>query len=129
MSVWHRPEIHLLCALGACAPALAAPSSATKELKIQLVDAGALAAPASNLIVAHTPAQLAASELQPAPLPNPDLQAPNLGGAPTPSLNPALLSRKLEFQGNGFANFSNLDYAIDDKTKPAAGLNLRVPVK
>jgi len=129
MSVWHRPVIHLLCALSACAPALAAPANATKALRVQLVDAGALAAPASDLIVAHTTAQVAAAELQPAPLPNPDAQAPNLGGAPSASLNPALLSRKPEFQGNGFANFSNLDYAIDDKTKPAAGLNLSVPVK
>jgi hypothetical protein len=129
MSVWHRPVIHLLCALGASAPALAAAPSATKALKVQLVDAGALAAPASDLIVAHTTAQAAAAELQPAPLPNPDVQPPNLAGAPSASLNPALLSRKLEFEGNGFANFSSLDYAIDDKTKPAAGLNLSVPVK
>jgi hypothetical protein len=129
MRAWHSPVILVFCALAAYAPALAAPNSATKTLSVQLVDAGALAAPASNLIVARSPAQLAASELQPAPLPNPDAQAPTLAGAPSTRLNPALLSRKLEFDGNGFANFSSLDYAIDDKTKPAAGLNLSVPVK
>jgi len=128
MSVWHRAVIHLLCALGACAPALAAPASATKALRVQLVDAGALTVPASDLIVARSHAQVAASELQPAPLPNPDAQPPNISGGPGTSLNPALISRKLEFEGNGFANFSNLDYAIDDKQKPAAGLNLRVPL-
>jgi hypothetical protein len=128
MCVSRRAVIHLLWALGACAPALAAPASATKTLQVQLVDAGALTVPASNLIVAHSVAQAAASDLQPAPLPNLDVQPPNASGAPVASLNPALLSRKPEFEGHGFGNFSNLDYAIDEKQKPAAGLNLSVPL-
>ncbi|MEJ0045140.1 MAG: hypothetical protein WDN04_02590 [Rhodospirillales bacterium] len=65
----------------------------------------------------------------PAPLPDPDVEAPVTEGQPSPTLNPALLSRKPEFQGNGFADYSNLDHGTDEKTKPAAGLNLSVPVK
>jgi hypothetical protein len=129
MHIRHRTVIHLLATLCGFAQALAAPASATKAMQVQLVDVGALTAPASGLIVARSPAQVTQAELQPAPLPNLDLQPPNLNGAPDTRLNPALLSRKPEFLGNGFSNFSSLDYAIDDKLKPAAGVNLSVPVK
>jgi hypothetical protein len=129
MGFWYRAVVHLLCAVGAPALALAASSAATKAMQVQLVDAGALAAPVAALVAPPPPVTNGTADLIPAPLPNPDVQPPNLEGKPSPSLNPALLSRKLEFQGNGFANFSNLDYALDDKDKPAAGVNLSVPVK
>ena len=119
----------MLCAVGAPALAVAAPSAAAKAMQIQLVDAGALAAPSANFVAAPAAPQNASTDLVPAPLPDPDAQPPHAAGDTEARLNPALLSRKPEFQGNGFANFSNLDYALDDKDKPAAGINLSVPVK
>ena len=67
--------------------------------------------------------------MQPAPMPDPDIDPPHSDGPAGPNLAPALLSPKLEFQGNGFSHASNRDYGIDQRTQPAAGLNWSVPVK
>ena len=67
--------------------------------------------------------------LQPAPVPNPDIDPPNTAAPAEASLSPALLSSKELFQGDGFAHASNRDHGIDQRTQPAAGLNLSVPVK
>ncbi len=67
--------------------------------------------------------------MEPAPMPNPDIDPPHTAGTPEPSLQPAFLSAKQEFQGDGFSHASNRDYGIDQRTQPAAGLNLSVPVK
>lgn len=72
---------------------------------------------------------MATMGLQPAPMPNPDVDPPHSGGPSEPTLAPALMSEKLEFQGNGFSQASNRDYGVDQRTKPAAGLSLSVPVK
>jgi hypothetical protein len=114
------------------APAHAGAASASvKSMNVQLVDASALLAPAPPLpLLTTTPKPTAISAgLLPAPLPNPDAEPPHGDAARGPSLDPAFFSRPLEFQGNGFARASNSDYGVDQKTKPAAGLNLSVPVK
>ena len=80
------------------------------------------------LIVGAKPsaAAMARTGFEPAPLPNPDVDAPG-GAGPEPRLSPALLSRKAEFLGNGFSNASSLDYGAAEKRQPAAGVNLLVP--
>jgi len=66
---------------------------------------------------------------QPAPMPDPDIEAPSGGGSRGASLAPALFSHKEEFAGDGFAPASNADYGLDHRRAPAAGLNWSVPVK
>jgi hypothetical protein len=67
--------------------------------------------------------------LAPAPLPNVDMDEPATSGPQTTRISPALLSRNDVFEGNGFSNASNNDHGIDERTQPAAGLNLFVPVR
>jgi len=72
---------------------------------------------------------LASTSLQPAPMPNPDFDPPHGDGTNIPNLAPALLSPKVEFQGNGYSQASSAAYGNDQRAKPAAGLNWSVPVK
>ena len=67
--------------------------------------------------------------LQPAPLPNPDVDGPHESAGLGPGLTPALFHEKTEFQGNGFSPGSNLDHGVNERRTPAAGLNWTVPVK
>jgi hypothetical protein len=97
-------------------------------LPVQFADV-TLGRPAPVRIAAPvmTPEQV--NGLAPAPLPNQDIEEPSLSGPPTTRISPALLSRNDVFEGNGFSNASNIDHGIDERTPPAAGLNLFVPVK
>ncbi len=67
--------------------------------------------------------------LQPAPLPDPDVDGPSEAAVIGPGLTPALFHEKTEFQGSGFSPASNLDHGQNQRRAPAAGLNWVVPVK
>jgi hypothetical protein len=109
----------------ATAPALA---GTPKPHVLQVADLQALTGAPPSVILQPTKA-MAIIGMQPAPVPNPDIDPPHGSGPAGPSLEPAFLSPKLEFQGDGFSHASNRDYGIDQRTQPAAGLNLSVPVK
>jgi hypothetical protein len=99
-------------------------------LTVQLADSSVLprAEPAP---IAASPASVApeANLLAPAPVPNQDIDAPISLTGTEPRLSPALLSRKKTFEGDGFSHGSGQDYGLDERTPPAPGLNLSVPVK
>jgi hypothetical protein len=114
----------LLLALTASS-ALAGP---VRPHTLEVADVQALSSQPPSAILAPVKA-MATTGMEPAPVPNPDIDPPHGAGPSGPSLEPAFLSPKLEFQGDGFARASNRDYGIDQRTQPAAGLNLSVPVK
>lgn len=118
-------------ALAAPCVALAGTAAAPTPPKLQVQDLNALAAPASPALPAAGTSAVVASAnvLLPAPVPNPDIEAPHSASSPQASLNPAFLSRPVVFQGNGFSAFSTQGHAEDERERPAAGLNLSVPVK
>ncbi len=111
------------------ARAASAPHPAV-PLTIQMADSTVLprAEPAP---IAVSPAALVPqdSALAPAPVPNQDIDAPIPLAGTEPRLSPALLSRKKTFEGDGFSHGSGQDYGLDERTPPAPGLNLSVPVK
>jgi hypothetical protein len=108
------------------APAMASAAPKPQILRVVAIEPLASAPPSAIAKQAQT---LALSGMQPAPMPNPDFDPPHGDGPNIPNLSPALLSPKVEFQGNGFAPASSLAYGIDQRSKPAAGLNWSVPVK
>jgi hypothetical protein len=65
----------------------------------------------------------------PAPIPDQDMDDPALRTVASARLSPTLLSRSDVFEGNGYASYSNLDHAIDERTPPAPGIKILVPVK
>ncbi len=89
----------------------------------------ALTAPASPSEIAAPAKTPAATGLQPAPLPDPDIDGPSESAGLGPGLTPALFREKTEFQGNGFSPASNQDHGQNLRRAPAAGLNWVVPVK
>jgi hypothetical protein len=107
------------CIVGAAAP------DASSKLNIQMADVLPLQKPVEALPkVTMQPALY-----QPAPIPDPDADAPHrAGGADSPSLMPSLLSEKRVFDGDGYAYSSSQAGALSHRTTPAAGLNLSVPV-
>jgi hypothetical protein len=143
METWHYPRLILVLAVGAlalggpigfAADAMAAPTPvAASSFSVQIADTGLSGTrPSTGLVAAKpaTPPRPPAGTLAPAPIPNQDIDAPVARAAPRePRLEPAFFSRKAEFEGDGFSAGSNLDYNTEDKDKPAAGLNLSVPVK
>jgi hypothetical protein len=110
----------------ASTPALAA-SPLTNTLRV--ADVQPLGSEEHAVIAAPSKSAAIADGLAPAPMPNPDIDPPHGDGTRIPELSPALLSSKLDFQGNGYAPASSQAYAIDQRTKPAAGLNWSVTVK
>lgn len=116
-----------LSALMLLVTAMPAYAASPRPSVLHVASVEALTSPSSSIA---TPAKSAAAEgLVPAPMPNPDIDPPHGESRRDAELQPALLSEKLEFQGNGFAPASNSDYGLDQRTKPAAGLALSVPVK
>ena len=109
----------------AASPAIA---GTAKPHAISVSNLEALSGQPPSVIVQPVQA-MAVIGLQPAPLPNPDIDPPNSAGPAETSLSPALLSSKELFQGDGFSHASNRDHGIDQRTQPAAGLNLSMPVK
>jgi len=108
------------------APAVAFGAPIPQLLHVAAFEPLASAPPSAIAKQAQT---LALTGLQPAPMPNPDFDPPHGDGANIPNLAPALLSPKVEFQGNGYAPASSLAYGADQRAKPAAGLNWSLPVK
>lgn len=70
-----------------------------------------------------------AAAFRPAPIPNPDMDAPHAAPDASPSLSPAFFSQKQLSDGDGFSNASSVDAGQEKRRQPAAGLNLSVPVK
>jgi hypothetical protein len=101
---------------------------ATAPLQIQVADSAVLGARVEGLIAAPAVA-MPQPALAPAPMPNPDADDPSLQSVASAQIGPALISRYKVFEGDGFSRASNADYGLDEKTKPAAGIRLSVPVK
>jgi hypothetical protein len=127
MAVRRASSIALLAGIFLHGTAMA--GSGGGGLSVQLSDASLANRPASALIAAPAPSAGHADGLAPAPLPNVDIDEPKTWSPPTAHISPALLSRNDVFEGNGFSNASNNDHGIDERTQPAAGLNLFVPVR
>jgi hypothetical protein len=107
------------CALGAATPATSNP------LNIQLADV----LPLPHQVQASPKVTVQSAMFQPAPIPDPDADAPHRAGGPdSPSLMPSLLSEKRVFDGDGYSYSSSQAGALSHRTTPAAGLNLSVPV-
>ena len=123
MAEWRPTAIGLILALAGFSRAFAAGPGA---MAVQLADGAVFSAPATSLVAQEQKAP--APELVPAPVPDPDLQAPSGETASAPSLGPALLSRDSQFAGNGFSQASSLDHGTEEKEKPAAGFKVSVPV-
>jgi hypothetical protein len=108
-------------ALGAAAPA-----KSPDALSLQVTDGAYL----GQRVASPAPqAAMQPAMFQPAPMPDPDAAGP--GGRVAeecPSLMPSLLSTKREFAGDGFSYSSSQEGAVSHKSRPAAGLNLSVPV-
>jgi hypothetical protein len=103
-------------------------SGPSPSLQVQVADSAALVTRAEALIAA--PAVVTPPpELAPAPMPNPDADDPTRPTVASTRISPALISRYKVFEGDGFSRASNADYGLDEKTMPAAGINLSVPVK
>jgi hypothetical protein len=107
--------------------ALPAAGAAPPRSGLAVASVEAIAPHPSVIAIPGKPAP--APDVQPAPMPNPDIDPPHGEARRGADLEPAFLSEKVEFQGNGFSPASNLDYAVDQRTRPAAGINLSVPVK
>ncbi len=114
------------------APSKTAKVAGGKAAVLQVIAIAPLALPAPATIAADParPAQLASLDLEPAPVPNEDIEVPGHAAPSTlASLNPAFISRKLPSPSDGFARASSASEANDARDNPAAGLNLSVPVK
>jgi hypothetical protein len=110
--------------LGAAAPK---PEALSLQLGAQPVGGGLLL---QQKVAAPAPqATMQPAMYQPAPIPDPDAAGPGGSVAPeSPSLTPALLSQKREFEGDGYSYSSSQQGALSHRNQPAAGLNLSVPV-
>jgi hypothetical protein len=104
----------LLLTAAAPSPYLGSRYSATLPQPIPVVPAPAAAAPASPY--------------QPAPMPNRDLSAPAAVASNEPSISPTLFSSQRQFRGDGYMGNSSEQSAHDHALKPAAGLNLSMPL-
>lgn len=66
--------------------------------------------------------------LQPAPLPNREVDGPTRDRAGTdPSVAPSLLQRSDTYRGEGFSRGSTAQAEQEKKFKPGAGISLRMP--
>ena len=127
MSVRRASSIALLAGIALHGTALA--RSGGSALPVQFADVTLASRPAPTLIAVPVTIPTEADALAPAPLPNVDIDEPATSGPASARISPALLSRNDVFEGNGFSNASNNDHGIDERTQPAAGLNLFVPVR
>jgi hypothetical protein len=113
------------CGLAAAGPA--------PTLQVQVADSGPLSgapAPVTRAApVAKKPVLVTATGFEPAPMPNPDANAPLSAGARQANLAPAFFSQKAEFAGNGYAGTSSIDDGEEHRRTPAAGLALSVPMQ
>jgi hypothetical protein len=116
-------RIALACGLG-CVLGAAEPATPSK-MNVQMADV----LPLRQQVEAPPKVTLQPAMYQPAPIPDPDADAPHSAGGPeSPSLLPSLLSEKRVFDGDGYAYSSSQAGALSHRTTPAAGLNLSVPV-
>jgi hypothetical protein len=125
-----RYYIPLLAGVVLCSGAHAASVGSVAAMPIQVASAGVIA-PATSFIEdgTKTAPPVGPQGFLPAPVPDPDADAPSTYVARGPSLSPALFSHKAEFAGDGYAPASDPDHGLDNRRTPAAGLNWSVPVK
>jgi hypothetical protein len=97
------------------------------SLRVQFADLGARHDPVP--IVPNAVAVPPVVGLAPAPVPNVDLDDPSLRAVASARISPALLSRSDVFEGDGYSFGSNADHGVDERTPPAPGINVSVPVK
>lgn len=68
------------------------------------------------------------SGLQPAPLPNRDVEGPAQGRAGTETrVSPTVLQRSDTYRGEGFSRGSTAQAEQERRAKPGAGFNVKVP--
>ena len=84
---------------------------------------------AGTTTAATTTAAAEAPNLEPAPLPDPDMFAPTQRADTDPRLEPALFNKQNQFRGDGFAPGSTSQSYEERHYMPPAGLNLLVPLK
>ncbi len=110
------PAIGIAALLGAAGP---------ESMQVQLTDVGPLAqpepAPAKALSFQNT-------MYQAAPVPNEDVAAPPGVVRTEAQLAPKMLSPNTLYQGDGYANGSSQQGALEHRKAAAAGLGLSVPV-
>ena len=85
--------------------------------------------PAASLVM-----QAHAEILRPAPLPDPDLEAPEpsaqaLAAQDQASVQPSFYSAAKHFSGDGFAAGSTLDGDHANRSRPGGGMSLSIPVQ
>ena len=99
------------------------------SLQVQVADSSVFGRREPAPIAASVTAAPRPAGLLPAPIPDQDIDDPALRAVASARLSPTLLSRSDVFEGNGYAPYSNLDHAIDERTPPAPGIKIMVPVK
>jgi hypothetical protein len=117
-----RTGLALALILGLCA-------AGPKDMEVQV--ASPLGASADTLTAQTVKTQNFArlgGAYQDAPIPDEDVSAPVDATAPSPSVNPALISPKAPFQGDGYYHSSSQLGTLDARRQPAAGIGLSVPV-
>ena len=72
---------------------------------------------------------VAPAPYQPAPMPNRELSAPAAIASNEPSVSPTVFSNQPQFRGDGYMGSSTEQAAHDHAMRPAAGLNLSMPLK
>jgi hypothetical protein len=71
---------------------------------------------------------VAPNTYQPAPMPNRELSAPATVASNEPHVSPTLFSPQQQFRGDGFSGNSTEQAVHDRALRPAAGLNLSMPL-
>jgi hypothetical protein len=79
--------------------------------------------------VTARPGPANASHFEPAPVPDTDLAAPSTPEPTDTGLQPAIFSKKEEYQGSGFSRGSTAPSLQPRARRPALGLNFSMPVQ
>lgn len=95
---------------------------------VAAVPSDRLAAPVAVVVKAH------AETLRPAPLPNPDVDAPGpdaqqLAAEDQASLHPSFYANTKHFAGDGYAPGSTLENDQNNRRKPGGGMSLSIPMQ
>ena len=74
-----------------------------------------------------------ADSMRPAPVPNPDIDAPQaradrLAAESSPSVEPTLFNTRAHFVGDGYEPGSSLENARNNRETPAGGMNVLIPM-
>ncbi len=65
---------------------------------------------------------------EPAPLPNPDIRAPQRAESNGPEISPSLFNRRDQFRGGSFSRGESAQSEQDRNLRPSPGFKLRMPL-